>query len=223
MKGLKTHKENGLIYKMLETNEFYSYEDLKHLICYTTNKHKNLQNVLKYLSNGEKWSYTDWTPIYSNDYEECPDGNYCQELRKSVIYNMLDEKGDYTHYHCSCSEAIIHPTQFRNIHNNNHIVIGSICYKKFGKKAVEIMDAFEGKKKCEQCNKTVNKQVVNEYEKQETFYHKSCLKKTFDICKKCKNYTRYDCECKTVVDFFSGINEEPEPPSYEDNTNRFSR
>lgn len=154
--------------------EFYSYETLKKLIKYDTNKHKNLQTVLKYLNGSNQWSYTDWTPYYSNNYEECLHNEKCDELKKSLIYNQCIENADYTHYHCSCSETILYPNMFRNNNNNNTIVIGSKCYRKFGDEANKIMDDYEGKIKCFSCKKTVNKKIVDKYKHEKNIYHKKC-------------------------------------------------
>lgn len=154
--------------------EFYSYEDLKNIIHYTSKKHENLRAVLKELSHNDKCAYLDWQPHYNNHYEKCPYGKLCEELKKSFIYGRCVGINDYTHYHCSCSEAIIRPNTFINIYNGKEILIGSKCYKKFGDKAKKIMDDFEGKKKCPSCNKTVLKQVVERYKHEENIYHMKC-------------------------------------------------
>lgn len=154
--------------------KFYSYEDLKTLIPYTSNKHKNLKRVLKELSDDDKWSYTDWTPYHNHNYEKCPKGKCCEELKRSFVYKICANNDDYTHYHCSCSEAIIHPNTFINKYNCKKVLIGSKCYRNFGDKATEIMDQFEGKKKCPSCNKTVPKQIVERYKHEENIYHIKC-------------------------------------------------
>jgi hypothetical protein len=161
----------------MTTDNFYSYEDLKEVISYTSKKHENLRTVLKELSHNNKCVYTDWQP--NDNYilkKNCPRNYNCEELKKSFIYNICKEKGDYTHYHCSCSEAILYPTSFINKYNYKEILIGSRCFRKFGDKATKIMDEFEGKKKCPSCNRTVSKQVVERYKHEENIYHMKCYK-----------------------------------------------
>jgi len=169
-KGLK---QGCNIFKMT-TDNFYSYEDLKNIIDYTSKKHENLRTVLKELSHNDKCDYTDWQPQHTCLSNICSHGGSCEELKKSFIFNKCSIGGDYTHYHCSCSEAIIHPTTFINKYNCKKILIGSKCYKKFGDKAKKIMDEFEGKKKCPSCNKTVPKQIVQRYKHEQNIYHMKC-------------------------------------------------
>lgn len=199
----------------------YLFDDLKEIIPFNHSKgsHSYLNQVIKTLGDP---ICQNWEPIHEFHRDEdfgnyfCSSGKDCIILQKcGIVYNICNKSNDYRHYHCSCGEATTQIYEFENKKIHKKILIGCVCYRKFGQKADEIMDNFQGKKKCEKCKKTVNKQIVNEYEKQETFYHKSCLKKTFDICKKCKKYKKYDCECKTIVDYLELNTEEPEPPSYE--------
>lgn len=158
----------------MTTDNFYSYEDLKEVISYTSKKHENLRAVLKELSHNNKCSYFDWQPDDTKQLKICPYAESCKELKKSFLYNLCGNFNDYTHYHCSCSESILHPRKYINKYNRKEILIGSKCFEKFGSGAKKIMDEFEGKKKCPSCNKTVPKQVVERYKHEENIYHMKC-------------------------------------------------
>jgi hypothetical protein len=148
--------------------KFYSYDELTSLVKYGKNKFKNLCNVLKFLSDDNKCNFDDWIP-----------NRYIPKTKDNLDYIQKQEN-------CSCSHDIIHCFTVINKINNNSIIVGSECIKKFfGEEANEtkrkLMDDFEGKKKCPSCKETVYKPVVERYKHEENIYHLKCYHGQNDI------------------------------------------
>ena len=146
---------------MVETGEFYSYERLQTLIEYGKNQFKNLCKVLKYLSHNNTCNFEDWLPIA-----------YLPKTEDNLHYIPIQ-------CNCSCNHDIVHCFTVKNKSNNNSIIVGSSCIKKFfNDEANEIktrlVDEYKGKIKCPECKKTVSKQIVEKYKHEKNIYHKKC-------------------------------------------------
>jgi len=203
---------------MIGEFEFISYIHLTTVLKYGSAKHNNLRKALKYGSGNNTCLFTDWRPYKTIKRPEmcgveddflCKDGKKCDILKKCFVYHLCKNTENQEHYHCSCGEAIFTAKFFRNINNGNELIIGSKCYYKFGPKAKEIMDEYEGKMKCFHCSETVSKPIIQRQQGCEKIYKIKCLNKLFKKCKKCKEYKKHNCKCDNINTI------EPEPPAYE--------
>jgi hypothetical protein len=160
--------------------EVFTYESLLSSgdIEYTTDKHKNFNNVLKYLGDGQL-KYEDWKPIGMTDGEDelyvCSKDHSCELYTRTPFYDSNRQ-----HFHCVCSEPLLRQYYAINAKTNNVILLGSRCIQKLGpiayQRHLRLKGEAEGKRYCEHCGICIRKDIVERAIERgdRYFYHVGC-------------------------------------------------
>jgi len=155
----------------------YGYEDMVMLIEYSGNHSENLKLVLGHLDPDGSSNYDNWEDL-----------------------GALEKKTT----RCCCAVEI------ENVHSVRHKVtgdtldIGSSCIGKFSEKMKKDANArvyrlnHPDSVYCAECNKTVSKNVVAQYQGVDRYFHKKCLLITFEKCENCQLFKDYNCKCERV-------------------------